>query len=583
MYKDIQNFSLAESEARQQVTQVILAVAPDFTEELLDIDYPPETKLGDYCVPCFVLATKRKKPPMQIAVEIAQQIQPQGMIIKAMPAGPYVNFFIDKKIYNEAVLKQIAKQKEKYGSSKIGKGKKVMVEYFSPNTNKPLTIGHLRNICLGFSIARLLEFTGHKVYETTIYNDRGIAIAKAILGYKKWGNKKTPQQAKMKPDHFVGKFYVKAAQAETKDPNIEAESKRILQAHEEGKKEVTAIWQKLQGWVLEGFEQTLRRLGITHFDEKYYESEFYTQGKEIAQKGLTAGIFEKDKEGVITARLQKYGLPNKILLRPDGTSLYITQDLYLAKLKDKHKLDSSIYVVGSEQELYFKQLFKILELLGFEHAKNYVHLSYGMVRLPDGKIKSREGLKAGTGADDLLNQLQGMAILQIQKRSKNLDKKELEHRAEQISLAALKYYILATSPKTTMVFDPNKSLSFTGQTGPYLQYVYARINSIFAKANTKVNARVDYSLFATAEEIELIKALAHFPVVVEKAVKQHDPSEVSQYLYSLAKTFSVFYEKVPILTAEAKTQKARLLLVDCVQTVLGNGLKLLGIPTPEKM
>ena len=355
----------------------------------------------------------------------------------------------------------------------------------------------------------------------------------------------------------------------------------MLQAWEEDKKSVKDVWLNLHQWVLEGFKQTLSKLGVEKFDEEYYESEFYQQGKEEVEAGLKKGVFVKDKDGVTLAPLQKYGLADKIVLRPDSTSLYITQDLYLAKLKARHTLNTSIYVVASEQDLYFKQLFKILELLGFK--QRYHHLSYGMVRLPEGKIKSREGLPKGTGADDLIAQLEEMAKAEIIKRQQDLPEKELEKRTEQIALAALKFFILAVNPSTTMVFDPKKSLSFNGQTGPYLQYVYARINSIFEKVDSKLNSRVNFNLLTSDEELAVVKQLSKFPKVITEATKRRDPSELANYLYDLAKSFSGFYEKISVIKADEPTKKARLLLISAVSMVLSNGLSLLGIEAPDKM
>lgn len=583
MQQQFKSFSLAENQAREDILQGLTKVLGELNEGLIEIDYPPDKGLGDFSVPCFILANKQKISPAEVAKNLAAKFESTGLITQAIATGPYVNFRVNRQLFSEILLREVSKRKAKFGSSALGKGKKVMVEYFSPNTNKPLTIGHIRNICLGFSISKLLKFSGYKVLQTTIYNDRGIAIAKAILGYQKWGKGKTPKDAGMKPDHFVGQFYVKASQAEKKNKNLEAENKQILKAWEDGKKEVIRIWQLLQAWSLDGFAETLEKLGIGKFDEEYYESEIYTHGREIIERGVKAGIFERDKEGLTIARLQKYNLPNKILLRSDGTSLYVTQDVYLAFLKNKHHLDSSIYVVGSEQDLQFKQLFKILELIDGQASNKYFHLSYGMIRLPDGKIKSREGLVSGTGADDLIAKLEKMAKDEVKKRDDKLEKPEVEKRAEQIALAALKYYILLAKPATTMVFDPQKSLSFAGQTGPYLQYVYARINSIFTRSNLKPSTRVDYSLINTDEEFELVKTLAKFPKVVEVAVRNYDPSEVAVYLYDLAKAFSTFYEKVPVLKADPKTKKARLLLIANVKQILSTGLDLLGIETLEKM
>ena len=560
------------------------ALGRDFNKKFISIDYPASGVKADYCVPCFLMAQKYKKSPAQIAQELAEKIKAGQLISRAEAVGPYLNFYLNPDKFNQSILTEIAKGKDKYGSSQIGKDEKVMIEFFSPNTNKPLTIGHLRNLCLGASLADLLKFTGHKIIKSTIYNDRGIAIAKAMVGYQKWGENKTPAQANLKPDHFVGSFYINFCAKAKEEQGLEQEAQRMLIAWEKGQKETKALWQKLMIWVLDGFKETLKKLGVPTFDEEYYESEYYQEGKEIVERGLREGVFVKNPEGVILAPLEKYGLPDKIVLRPDETALYITQDLYLAYLKNKHKLDRSIYVVGSEQDLYFKQLFKILELLGFEKAKNYHHLSYGMIRLPDGKIKSREGLVPGTGADDLMAELHELAKSEIKKRETNLEESEINNRAKQISLGALKYYILAVKPQTTMVFEPQKSIAMVGKTGPYLQYVFARISSVFAKEKIKkVSAKVDFSVLIDELELNLCKTLSKFPLIIHSSVREYDPSILAGYLFDLAKDFSLFYEKLPILQAEEKTKAARLLLINDVKIVLNTGLGLLGISTMEKM
>lgn len=582
MEDDLQNFSQAESAVRAEIYNLLqIALGKNYSQNLVEISYPPDPKLGDYTASCFLLAKKMKLSPAEVSKKIAQQVKPSELIKEVKAAGPYINFWINRTKFSALVLTEIAKEKHNYGSSKIGKGQKVMVEYFSPNTNKPLTIGHIRNICLGYSISSLLKFTGHKVIQSTLYNDRGIAIAKTILGYQKWGNAKKP--GKLKPDHFVGSFYVKFSQEEKKDKNLGKEAQRVLQAWEADDPKTRKIWQQLMIWVLGGFKETLENLGIEKFDEEYYESEYYTEGKKIAEEGLKRGIFKKHSEGYVYAPLEKYSLSDKILLRSDGTSLYITQDMYLAALKNKHKIDKSIYVVGSEQDLQFKQLFKIIELLEFDNLKNLYHLSYGMIRLPGGKIKSREGLAEGTAADDLINQLENLAREEIKSRFSELTQKEIDKRASSIALSALKFYILQVNPKTTMVFDSKQSISFIGKTGPYLQYTHARINSLLEKAQSKPTSKVDFTSLNTQEEFNLIKQLSIFPDAVGQSVEKYDPSHLANYLYDLAKQFSLFYESSPILKAEAKTKKARLLLVNDTRIVLSTGLELLGIDPIVKM
>jgi len=584
MHNNEVQFSRAESQVRAEISGLISkALGKDTEPFLLIIEYPPDSKMGDYSLPFFLLAKQLKKNPVELANLLAEKIKPSGLIAKVIAQGPYLNFFVERNAFSELALVEIFKEKNKYGSSKIGKGKKIMVEFFSPNTNKPLTIGHVRNICLGSSLVQLLRFSGHKVVSSSIYNDRGIAIAKTVLGYQKWSNGKMPKDTGEKSDHFVGKFYVKFAQAEAKDPNLAKEAQRTLRSWEQDDPKARKVWQQLMKWVLDGFKQTLKKLNIESFDEEYYESEFFNEGKKIVGQGLEKGVFKKGDDGEIMAALEQYGLPDKVLLRPDGTSLYITQDLHLAKLKEGFDIDTSIYVVGSEQDIYFKQLFKMLELLESDHHVNYHHLSYGMIRLPDGKIKSREGLAEGTGADELIEQLETMATEEIKSRFKDLSDKEVSKRAEAIAVSALKFYILLVSPKTTMVFDPKKSLAFTGKTGPYLQYTYARISSIFVKAKTKPSSRIDFSILGSDSEFELIKLLAQFPHIINQSIIHYDPSHLAVYLHEISQHFSSFYESTPVLTSSAKEKKARFLLLKDVQTVLSTGLELLGIEPIEKM
>ena len=583
------HFSQAEAKVRAAIAELAGHIfGKEVADRSLPISTPPANVAGDFCLACFELAKALAKPPAEVAKQLAEQInahiaaKPQ-LLTHAQAAGPYVNIAVEPSAYAQLVLREIKKAGARYGQGKPRKPKRVMIEYFSPNTNKPLTIGHLRNITLGWSVARLLKFLGHKVIESTIYNDRGIAIAKTILAYQRWGNNATPQTAGLKPDHFVGSFYVRFNAEAEKDAGLEQAAQQVLQLWEQGDAAVIGIWQKLLHWVLEGFSQTLKDLGVGEFDERYYESEMYQLGKEVVEQGLRTGVFTQGSDGVVLAKLEKYGLPDKVVLRSDGTSVYITQDLHLASLKAKHDLDASIYVVASEQDLYLKQVFKIIELLNLPGSGVTHHLSYGMIRLPDGKIKSRQGLVSGTGADEVIAELKELARQEISKRQPEIDGKALEHRSRQIALAALKFYILQVDPKTTMIFDPHRSIALTGHTGPYVQYVHARISSIFEKSTTKLPARVTASATLVPSEFALIKILARFPSAVADATERYAPSILADYLYELARTFSVFYEQVPVLQAEVKLRRQRLLLLQCVATVLRSGLELLGIEAPEKM
>ena len=575
--------SVALSAVEKEIVDVVAAAFDKHAAEQLEITTPPDNTMGDYAVPCFNIANVIKRSPVEVAQVIAGNARSGKLIERAVATGPYVNFFVNFPKFAELTLIEVARKKAAYGKSSGGKKQTVMVEYFSPNTNKPLTIGHVRNFCLGSTVSRLLKFLGYRVVESTLYNDRGIAIAKTMVGYQKWGQNKPPADANLKPDHFVGSFYVRFAQAAKDNPELEAEAKEMLVAWEAGDTEVYALWKKLMTWVREGFVDTLKDYGIKTFDNSYVESEFYKKGKDVVEKGLKKGVFIKGKDGVIYAPLEQYGLPDKVVLRPNDTSLYITQDLYLAYLKDKYKLDRSVYVVGNEQDLYLKQLFKILELLGFKNVDKYTHLSYGMIRLPSGKIKSREGLIPGTGADDLLLQLRELAAQEIKQRDESLSTKEVQQRSLTIALAAVKYYILSVDPKKTMVFDPKQSIAFVGNTGPYLQYVVTRINSIFEKVTAKPKTSVDFSKLTAPSERTLVKLLAAFPQTIHDAGQQYNPAQLSHYLYELAKTFSVFYEAVPVIKGSPDEFAVRLLLLTSVQTVLKNGLGLLGIDPLEKM
>ena len=584
------NYSLAEQLARQEINSFLKSALPAVVplsgtksgvKNLKpEITYPPKPEWGNFSVPCFGLG----KNPVELAKNLAAKFNSKKykLLKKVQPAGPYLNFFVDEKKYTELVLSEILKNKEKYGQTKPEKKLKIMVEYFSPNTNKPMTVGHLRNICLGEAVSNLLENAGHKVLRACLYNDRGIALCKTIVAYQKWGGKKTP--GRQKPDHFAGQFYVMFNQVSIADKKLEDEATACLRKWEAGDKPTIALWKKILNWTLAGFTETLKSLELKKIGKIYFESAIYAQGRDLIAKGLKGGVFKKHLDGYIYAPLEQFGLPNKILLRADGTSLYIVQDIYLAILKNKDKLNKSIYIVGSEQDLAMKQLYKILEMLG-QNFENY-HLSYGMMRLPDGKIKSRQGLVKGTGADELIASLDKMALQEVKSRDKKISPAAAKTRARQIALAALKYYILQVNPKSGMIFDPKKSLAFTGNTGPYLQYTYARIASILKKIKS-VNRRRHSSRLtgspSEAEENALITTLAKFPAVCDTAATQYDPSLLAHYLYNLAKTFSAFYENVPVLKAEKNLRDSRLALIIATQLVMKKGLSLLGINAIEKM
>ncbi len=570
--------------AKKEIIEQIQKNFPNLKVTESDFVFPPNPNLGDLSLPCFNLVKQFKKSPVEVAAEIGRKIRPHGLVAQIQFVGPYLNFFLNKEKITESVLKQILKEKKKYGDSKILKKEKIMIEYVSPNANKPLHLGHLRNGLIGEAVANLLESCGAKVIRASLINDRGAHICKSMVAYKHWGKNKTPETEKIKGDHFVGDFYVMYNQRVETNKNLESEVRATLEKWEAGDKRVLALWKKMTSWVLRGFEKTYKRVGIK-FDKVYFESKIYKEGKKIILDGLKHGKFIKDNTGAVIAKLGN-GLPDKVLLRADGTALYVTQDIYLAKLKfDQYKLTKSIYCIGSEQDLYLKQLFKILEILGYKWAKNLYHLSHGMIYLPEGKMKSRVGTVVE--ADEFLDKLEDYAAEEIKARHDFLSDKELQKRATQIALAALKYFILQVDPKTDMHFDPKKSLSFVGRTGPYLQYTYARICSILNKAKAMCEAKImaDEHLDKLKEkwEYNLTLQLAKFGETVEKSAISYNPAILADYLYNLAKIFSDFYRDVHVLRAGEDIKRARIILISCVKLVLGKGLSLLGIETLSEM
>lgn len=580
------HFSQAERAAREQIAQFFSrAFGAAATAENVPVDYPPQPGLGDFSVPCFALAKVLQLSPVEVAQRAAGQGLPTGkdaLLSTVRAVGPYVNFTVADGAFCRQVFAQIAKERQRYGEIGGRKKQTVMVEYFSPNTNKPLTVGHLRNIFLGWSMSQMMSTLGLRVIESSIYNDRGIALCKSIVAYRRWGDRMTPESAKMKSDHFAGQFYVRFGKELPAHPELEGEAQECLRQWESGEKNTRAEWRRLVDWTLDGFTQTLKSVGLDHPTVKYFESDIYRHGRAVVEDGLARGVFKKHAEGYTYAPLEPYGMPDKILLRSDGTTLYITQDLYLARLKAKHKPALSVYVVASEQDLALRQLFKIMELLGEKYQMH--HLSYGMIRLPEGKIKSREGLPAGTGADELVSELDQLAQAEVRQRHPELEAAIVAQRAHAIALGALKYYILQVNAKTTMVFDPKKSLAFTGKTGPYLQYVHARCASILKKSGRAPKGGLP-SKTAALEPLEhaLVVALARFPHHLQISAQAFDPSILAHALYDLAQTFSAFYQEVPVLQAKDAERTSRLRLVSAVKTVMARGLTLLGIPVLEEM
>jgi len=534
------------------------------------IEIPPDSSLGDYAFPCFSLATLKKKSPVEIASEIAGKLKPTARIEKIENKGPYVNFFINKK----KMAEKIVKIKDSYGKGKSKK--KIMVEFLSPNTNKPLHLGHLRNIVIGESVSRILEFSGNKVIRSVLYNDRGVHICKSMTAYKLYGEDKDPDIEERKQDHFVGDFYVLYSQKLKKNPKLEEENKKCLQNWEKGDPETISLWKKMNGWAYNGFKQTYDLFGIS-FDKEYHESDIYKKGKEIIKEGLKKKIFTKKGKAVVInlGKVGKEDLGEKILLRSDGTSVYITQDIALAKIKDEEfKLKGSIYVTGNEQIYHFKVLFEILKRLKFKFSNNLHHLYHGMVEVPEGKLKSREGKTVD--ADYIIAQTNNLAIEELKKRY-TLPHKVYEERGLKIALSAIKYNLLKTDIMKNLLFNPSEAISFEGDTGPYLQYSYARASSILKKAG--LPKKLEINLLPA--EVQLIKKLDKFPETVDNAASSLNPSLVANYALQLAHSFNEFYHSCPVIGDE--NEAFRLELVKVFRIVMRNTLYLLGIEAIEEM
>jgi arginyl-tRNA synthetase len=561
---------------------------------LLEIGFPPNPAMGHFAVGCFPLAKQFRRAPAEIAAHIAAQIEPDDCIAGADPAGPYINIKISEDFLFGDVCRHILGRDSRYGATDIGQGKRAMVEYLAPNTNKPLHLGHLRNGALGMAVASMYQATGHWVVKANLVNDRGVHICKSMLAWQRWGNGTTPESEGIKGDHFVGKYYVRYAQEAEKDPGLDKEIQQMLQRWEAGDPPTIELWRTMNGWVYAGFAETYRRFGLI-FDTFYYESDTYKLGKDIIEKGLQKKVFSLDSRGNTVFFLpekefgrDKDGEPKRVtVLRTDDTALYITQDIGTAVLKiTDHDLDYSIYVVGSEQEYHFKSLFAILAALGYEWASNCYHLSYGMVYLPEGKMKSREGKIVD--ADDLISAMVNLAEEEIRRRDPEgrLAEKEVRERAEKIGVGAIKFYLLRVRPTQSINFDPAESISFDGFTGPYCQYAYARICGILEKAASHKAARQDpdFALLGNSEEIQLLQKMIQFPAEVSGAVVDLNPSKVAAHIFNTAKAFSQFYNKHPVLQADSdRLIAARLALIKAAAVVLKNGLNLLGVEVLENM
>ncbi len=550
--------------------------------ELIAVETPPNPQLGDLAFPMFPFAKILRMGPPVIAAELARTLSENGM--EAASAGPYVNVRLDRAALAKDTLDAMSVQGDAYGRGSSFAGEKIMVEFSSPNTNKPLHLGHLRNNALGESVARILKANGAEVKKVNLVNDRGVHICRSMLAYAEHGDGKTPESEGRKSDHFVGDFYVKYNEMAASDPDAERRSQEMLGKWEAGDPATLELWEKMNRWALDGIGETYKRTGI-HFDDIYYEHQTYKLGKDNVLQGLRDGAFYKDEEGTIWIDLEDIKLDKKVLLRKDGTSVYMTQDIGTAISRHSDwPFTRLVYVVMSEQNYHFRVLFHIMKKLGYEWAENLYHLSYGMVSLPDGRMKSREGTVVD--ADNLLDELHDGALEEIREKGRDADLENPDATAEAVALAAVHYYLLQISPAKDMTFNPRESLSFNGNTGPYLQYVGARISSMFRKYNSELPPvkEIRWESLTQPEEWELVKLLARYPEVVESAGADYDPSQIAAYLYDLGKTFSRFYHDHPVLNCPDESLRyARLYLAWGVRAVLRSGFDLINVPFLEVM
>ena len=587
--------------------EFILSVVKRATEELygtsdnIQIQKTRKEFEGDYTVVVFPLLKASRKSPEATATELGEKIVASTPEIKSFNViKGFLNLAIDSSFW-AARFKEIV-ETENFGMAPAS-GRTIMIEYSSPNTNKPLHLGHVRNNLLGYSVATILKANGHNVIKVNLVNDRGIHICKSMLAWQLYGGGETPASSGMKGDHLVGKYYVefdkhykeqvKALVAEKGISEDEAKKQApiMLQAQEMLRKweakdpEVYALWETMNGWVYEGFDVTYKAMGVD-FDKVYYESQTYLLGKSLVEDGLKKGVFFRKEDNSVWIDLEADGLDQKLLLRGDGTSVYMTQDLGTALSRfEENSLDDMIYVVGNEQNYHFQVLKLVLKKLGYEWSDNIFHLSYGMVELPEGKMKSREGTVVD--ADDLIADMIGTAREMSDELGKldGCSEEEAAAICEMVGLGALKYFILKVDPKKTMLFDPRESIDFNGNTGPFIQYTHARIRSILRKAE---EAGIDVSTYTNAtllpEEVELVKALAEYPAVVRTAGEQFAPSVIAAYAYDLAKQFNGYYHDHSILKEENEAVRSlRLKLAAEVARVIRSAMSLLGINVPERM
>lgn len=588
-------------QATAEAVQALYGQMP--TPEQLQFQKTRSEFEGQWTLVAFPLLKISRKNPEATAQEIGAYLQEHCSLVEGIQI---VKGFLNLSIAPAAWIEDFnaIRSDKTFGHKQAtADAPFVMVEYSSPNTNKPLHLGHVRNNLLGYSIARILEASGNRVFKTNIVNDRGIHICKSMLAWQRWGNGATPESTGKKGDHLIGDFYVlfdkhyKAEltalmnegktkeEAEAASP-LMADARAMLRRWEDGDEEIRSLWSTMNSWVYAGFDETYKRMGVS-FDEIYYESETYLLGKEEVLRGLKEGKFVQDPDGSVWADFTDEGLDRKILLRSDGTSVYITQDIGTAKMRfDKHPIDKMVYVVGNEQEYHFKVLSLLLDRLGYAFGKGLVHFSYGMVELPDGKMKSREGTVID--ADDLMDEMvaTARAIAEEQGKGKDMPAEEAAEVARRVGLGSLKYFILKVDPRKNMTFNPKESIDFNGNTGSFIQYTYARIRSLLRKAEELGIAlpATFAGLTISTKEQELIAKVAEYADIVEEAARTYSPAVIANYVYDLVKEYNQFYHEFSILKEENEELRAfRLALSEVVARTIAAGFSLLGIEMPERM
>ncbi len=590
------------TEIKQIVIQALKELyAFNCPEEGLTVNSTKPEFEGDYTLVLFSFVKNLKKGPDELGNEIGKWIcrnHPENVSGYNVIKG-FLNLTVSDRYWTHFLNSRF--REPRYGFLPSN-GKKLMVEYSSPNTNKPLHLGHLRNIFLGWSIAEILKESGYDVIKSCVVNDRGIHICKSMIAWQKFANGATPESTGLKGDHFVGTYYVKfndALKAEVdklvsegtekaiaeKEAPLMKETQQMLQDWEAGKPEVMELWHKMNHWVYEGFDQTYKRIGCD-FHKMYYESNTYLLGKKFVEEGLQQQVFFRKEDGSVWIDLTAEGLDEKLVLRKDGTSVYITQDLGLAQQKfEEYRYDQSIYVIADEQNYHMKVLKLILQKLGKPYADGIYHLSYGMVELPSGRMKSREGTVVD--ADDMIEEMVAVARNKTEElgKVKDFTEAELRELCNVIALGALKFFLLRVDPKKKMIFNPEESIDFHGFTGPFIQYTYARIRSVLRKATTEqIIPNLVQQCSLLKDEKALIVLLEQFPVILEQAATEHNPSVIAMYVYALAKTFNTFYSEHSVLHAETDEKKQlRLRISELTAHHIASAMGLLGINVPERM